>query len=122
MTSKYAQAITDLAVVVGRIDQTTKDMKDRLYDENGDIPKIEQHLGEINGLVTEHSKNIIQLTERSRDHTEDIKELKERTGNMALLNILKKKWFYVVVIIIILIALGGTGVIDVQALLLQLLN
>lgn len=120
--SKYEKAINDLAVVVGRIDQRTKDMKDRLYDENGDIPKIEQHLGEINGLVAEHSRNIIQLTERSGDHTEDIRELKERTGNMAILNIIKKKWFWVVVIIIILIVLGGTGVIDVQTLLLQLLG
>ena len=95
--SKYEKAINDLAVVVGRIDQRTKDMKDRLYDDNGDIPKIEQHLCEINGRCLEHSNTITKLTERSGDHTEDIKEnkeniekIKEKTDNMVMLNILKK--------------------------------
>ena len=55
-------------------------------------------------------------------YTEDIKELKELKKNMTMLSILKKKWFWVVVVVIILIALGGTGVIDVQTILMQLLN
>lgn len=116
MTSKYEKTIIQLVDTIGRVDENVQNLKEDA------IPAINKHLCTINGRCEEHSKIIIQLTERSRDHTEDITELKEQAKNMAILNILKKKWFWVVVVIIILIALGGTGVIDVQTLLLQLLQ
>lgn len=116
MTSKYERTIIQLVDTIGRVDENVKNLKEEA------LPAINQHLCTINGRCAEHSKVITQLTERSGDHTEDIKELKEAAKNMAILNILKKKWFWAVVIVIILIALGGTGVIDVQTLLLQLLQ
>lgn len=116
MTSKYEKTIIQLVDTIGRVDQNVKNLKEEA------IPAINQHLCTINGRCAEHSKVITQLTERSGDHTEDIKELKEVTKNMAILNILKKKWLWVIFVIIVLSILGLGGAINVQELLVKILG
>ena len=52
--------MTDHDILI-RIAADLKNMGDRLYGENGDIPKILVHLEKINGTQTEHHGRISRV-------------------------------------------------------------
>jgi len=54
-------AIGEVKVEIGKNTQALTDLKDRLYDGDGDIPEIKERCKEINGVVKEHTKKFASL-------------------------------------------------------------
>ena len=107
MTTKYEQKIDAIGQTVARIDERQIALSNRLYDKQGDIPRMLKHLETINSTNYEQQVQI--------DHnTTAIKELNK--GRLP--EMLKSKWFWVLVVIVILALLGLSGTIDIQELLL----
>ncbi len=101
MASKYEQKINQMAETLARIDERDIGLSNRLYDKDGDIPAIKEHLVKIN------STNQMQQTQIDQN-TNDVKSLP--------LSFLSKKWFWVIAGIVVLSALG-LNVSDVKAII-----
>ena len=120
--SKYEQAINNLAVLVGRIDERTENTEKTTTN-------IEQHLSEINGTLVEHSKTQVKLIERSNAHTEEIGDLEDRMrkqeGKMDWGAFFKSKVFITIIILVVIATLAVVGVMngdDVYNILMKLLG
>ena len=109
--TKYEQKIDAIGQTVARIDEKLVGLSNRLYDRQGDIPAIVKHLEKINGTNYTQQQGI-EL------NTRDIKELK----SWSIKTMLKKKWFWVIIVILVLSALGLSGSINIQELLLNILK
>ena len=101
MGSRYEEKINKMAVTLERIDERTIQMSNRLYDKDGDIPQIRDHIKEINGQVKDHEKRITQ-------NTDAIKKFP--------LTILSKKGVWIPAVVIIL-SLIGLNVSDIKEII-----
>lgn len=101
MASKYEQKINQMAETLARIDERIIGLLNRLYDKDGDIPHITEHLKAINGRCSEHDHRINQNTTSIKNNP---------------LTFLGKKWFWAIVAIVVLFALGCT-VADIRGII-----
>lgn len=107
MTSRYEQKINAIGETVGRIDERQIALSNRLYDKDGDIPKIVNHLDELNGAVRSNEEKILNQEVKMKGFP---------------YNVFSKKWFWVIIVIIILSILGLSNSINIQELLIKVLG
>ena len=104
---RYDEIFDMMRETLVRIDERQIALSNRLYDKDGDMPKIVKHLETLNGSVQKNATRI---------------SLQEQSMKGFPYNIFSKKWFWVLLAVIVLGIAGGMEYQNVYELLIKILG
>ena len=104
---RYDETFDMMRETLVRIDERQIALSNRLYDKDGDMPKIVKHLETLNCSVQKNATRI---------------SLQEQSMQGFPYNIFSKKWFWVLLAVIVMGIAGGMEYQNVYELLIKILG